>query len=83
MTVPALTVHPDWRRCGVGTALTEVRMAWICERADCAWYVVNARNAASVDLHRRWGFREVARAARFHTIDFTGGDGILLRVDLR
>ncbi|MFV2145274.1 hypothetical protein [Isoptericola sp. G70] len=60
----------------------EARIAWIAERADRAFYVVNARNAASVALHERWGFREVARAAAFHGVTFAGGAGVLLAADV-
>lgn len=77
-----VTVVPSWRRRRVATALTEARIAWIAERADRAFYVVNARNAASVALHERWGFREVARAAAFHGVTFAGGAGVLLAADV-
>jgi ribosomal protein S18 acetylase RimI-like enzyme len=74
-----VTVDPTFRRRGVASALTSARLEWIWMRASHAWYVVNSANRASVELHRRYGFVEVARAARFHTVAFTGGDGILLR----
>ncbi|WP_442544507.1 GNAT family N-acetyltransferase [Arthrobacter sp. KN11-1C] len=74
-----LTVRPDYRRNGIGTALTQARLDWIWRRAPEAWYVVNASNLASIELHRRWGFAEVARASRFHTTTFDGGVGILMR----
>lgn len=73
-----ITVHPQWRRRGVGTALTTVRMDWIWARAVDAWYVVNAGNHVSIELHRGWGFEKVARAAAFHTTTFTGGFGLLM-----
>ncbi len=74
-----VTVRPDCRRSGIGTALTQARLDWIWRRASEAWYVVNASNLASIELHRRWGFAEVARAPRFHTTTFDGGVGILMR----
>lgn len=77
-----VTVDPRCRRRGVATRLTAARMAWISERARTAWYVVNAQNRASIDLHRAWGFEEVARAEKFHTIRFSGGAGVLLRAAL-
>lgn len=73
------TVLPAWRRCGVGAALTEARLRWIWHRVAEAWYVVNAGNLASIKLHRRWNFTEVARGPKFHTTAFTGGLGILMR----
>lgn len=74
-----VTVLPAWRRRGVGAALTAARLQWIWARAADAWYVVNAQNLASIELHRRWNFTEVARAPKFHTTTFTGGVGLLLR----
>lgn len=73
-----LTVAPDFRRRGLAVALTSRRLEWIWERADTALYIVNARNEASLALHRRWGFREVARGPVFHGVTFDGGDGVLL-----
>ena len=74
-----VTVEPSFRRSGIGAALTQARLEWIWQRAGDAWYVVNVDNHASIDLHFRWGFVEVARAARFHTTEFTGGVGLLMR----
>jgi ribosomal protein S18 acetylase RimI-like enzyme len=73
-----VTVHPQWRRRGVATALTEARMAWIGDRTDRAHLVVNAGNSASIALHARWGFREVGRAASFHGVTFAGGVGLVM-----
>ena len=74
-----ITVAPDFRRQGVAAALTEKRLEWIWARTDEAWYVVNAGNAASLKLHQRWGFREVARGSGFHAVTFDGGEGLLLK----
>ncbi|MGP5725695.1 hypothetical protein ACTXOR_07890 [Arthrobacter rhombi] len=41
--------------------------------------MMNAKNTASLELHRRWGFAYVAEAARFHTTIFAGGRGMLFR----
>ena len=73
-----VTVRPDFRRRGIATELTGARLQWIWERAHRAWYVVNARNQASLAMHRKWGFREVARGPRFHSVKFDGGEGVLL-----
>ncbi|SEJ18447.1 FR47-like protein [Arthrobacter sp. yr096] len=73
-----ITVLPAFRRRGLASELTEARLQWIWERADDAWYVVNARNQASLALHWKWGFREVARGPGFHTVTFDGGEGVLL-----
>ncbi|GAA3209039.1 GNAT family N-acetyltransferase [Oerskovia jenensis] len=77
-----VTVDPGFRRGGVGSALTRARMDWVAERAGFVCCVVNATNVASLALHEGLGFREVARAASFHTIRFTGGSGVLLRAEL-
>ncbi|WP_026819686.1 GNAT family N-acetyltransferase [Arthrobacter castelli] len=74
-----LTVASALRRGGIGSALTQARLEWIWQQAPEAWYVTNARNHASIALHRRYGFEEVARASRFHTTTFAGGLGILWR----
>ena len=74
-----VTVRPGFRRRGVAVELTQARLEWVWERAEGAWYVVNARNEASLALHRRWGFTEVARGAAFHAVTFDGGEGVLLR----
>jgi aminoglycoside 6'-N-acetyltransferase I len=74
-----VTVHPDVRRRGVAVALTEARLNWIWQRSDAAWYVVNLDNVASIALHLRWGFCEVARGPNFHTTQFSGGVGLLMR----
>ncbi|MFD4958558.1 GNAT family N-acetyltransferase [Microbacterium sp. NPDC058389] len=77
-----ITVDPPWRRRGIGAALTDARLQWIAARADDAFYVVNLRNGASIDLHRRWGFTEVLRAPRLMGIEFEGGVGLLMRAHL-
>ncbi|NQD86745.1 GNAT family N-acetyltransferase [Paenarthrobacter sp. CM16] len=74
-----VTVRPGFRRQGVAVELTRDRLQWVWERAESAWYVVNARNEASLALHARWGFREVARRPGFHTVRFDGGEGVLLQ----
>lgn len=78
-----VTVDPAWRRQGVAIAPTDARMRWIGQRAIEAFYVVNPRNLASIDLHRRWRFEEVARSHRLTGVEFSGGVGILLRATVR
>ena len=76
-------VRPDHRRMGLGTALTEARLAWIRLHAEEAWYFANARNLASIELHRRLGFREVTRDFSFPGVTFEGGVGVLYHAALR
>jgi aminoglycoside 6'-N-acetyltransferase I len=78
-----LTVAADHRRRGIGRALTGARLDWIWQRSHDAWFVVNALNTASIDLHRDWGFEEVARGESFHGIAFSGGEGILFHATAR
>ena len=56
-----LVVAPEWRGCGVGAALTRMRVEWVSERADEVWYYANARNVVSLALHAAVGFEEVTR----------------------
>jgi RimJ/RimL family protein N-acetyltransferase len=77
-----LVVSPGRRRRGIGARLTRERVAWVAERASRAYYFVNERNRASIDLHAAFGFREVARDVRVPRVTFTGGVGLLFAVDL-
>jgi ribosomal protein S18 acetylase RimI-like enzyme len=77
-----LFVSPVHRRLGVGSALTRERLDWIRNRADEAWFFSNARNVASIELHRRLGFAEVTRSFSFPGLEFEGGEGILFRLGL-
>jgi aminoglycoside 6'-N-acetyltransferase I len=77
-----VAAHPDHRRRGVALALTRARMRWIAGRADEAWYFTNAANLASIALHGRFGFREVARSPSFRGVHFDGGEGILYRAHM-
>lgn len=77
--VSALTVHPDHRRCGVGDRLLAALEDWAWPRSDRLWSVVNARNDASLALHRRRGFVAVRRIASYAGMTFEDGWGMLLR----
>jgi ribosomal protein S18 acetylase RimI-like enzyme len=75
-------VRDAWRRRGIGAALTRERLAWIGPRAPVAYYVANARNLATLDLHRAFGFEEISRDVTMPGVTFEGGAGVLARVDL-
>jgi ribosomal protein S18 acetylase RimI-like enzyme len=77
-----VVVDPLQRRRGIGARLTRERLAWIAARAGQAYYFVNERNRASIDLHARLGFRELARDIRVTGLTFTGGVGLLFGLDL-
>ena len=54
-------VEPRWRRRGLGDCPTLARLGWVQQRANEVWYLANARNWASIDLHEKYGFVEVTR----------------------
>lgn len=76
-------VDPEVRRFGVGRALTVARMEWVSERADELWYFANARNEASLEMHKELGFEEVSRQFTFPGVTFDGGEGVLAVVRFR
>jgi len=77
-----LVVADQQRRRSAGRLLTRARLDWIAERADEAFYFANARNLASIELHREFGFAEVTRDFSFPGANFEGGVGILFRAAL-
>jgi phosphinothricin acetyltransferase len=78
--VSGLTVDPARWRTGLGSRLLGSLLA--AAPVDGPVHsVVNAGNGASIALHERHGFREVARGAAFAGITFAGGTGVLLRTD--
>ena len=52
-------VGPAFRRRGIGAELTRRRLAWVAERANEAFYFASAMYLSSIDLHTRFGFRQV------------------------
>ena len=78
-----VVVDPASRRHGLGAQLTAARLDTIRNMAGTAWYFVNAENRASIDLHTKFGFTEHARGPRICGVEFSGGIGILFRLDLR
>ncbi|MGA9598090.1 MAG: GNAT family N-acetyltransferase [Acidimicrobiia bacterium] len=77
-----IVTDPSFRRMGIAHEITLQRLDWIRERADEAFYFANAANAATIDLHARFGFREVQRASEIAGVTFDGGSGILYRAAL-
>lgn len=79
--VAGLTVLPAVRRQGVGSRLLAavVRAVHALDPGAPIHSAVNVLNQASIELHHRVGFRGIARGGAFAGIDFTGGEGVLMR----
>lgn len=76
-----VVVRPADRRRGVGVALTQARLSFIAGMAPNVHYFANARNRATIALHRNLGFGEVTRDFWFPGVKFDDGIGILFRLD--
>jgi len=72
----------EFQQRGYASRLTAARLAWVAQRAQQAWCVVNERNSESLRLQASFGFKEITRADHFGSVEFTGGSGVLLRKDL-
>jgi ribosomal protein S18 acetylase RimI-like enzyme len=79
--IAGLTVIPDARRQGIASRLLSEVLRDASGRApgESVFSVINARNLASIDLHLKLGFVEVGRSASYAGIEFTGGEGVLVR----
>lgn len=79
--IAGLTVVPEVRRKGIAARLLRQVLRDVGQRAsgESVFSVINARNLASIDLHLKLGFVEVGRSASYAGIEFTGGEGVLLR----
>ena len=66
-----LVVTPEFRRRGIGSALTRSRMDWIWSQASSVYYFANEHNEASIEMHQPLGFQPVGRftASRGVTAD--------------
>ena len=56
-----VTVHPDYRRRGVGTELTRVRIDRLRDVADVVYYAAEPDNVATLELHALLGFSPTGR----------------------
>ncbi len=68
-----LVVGPEFRRRGVGSALTRARLEWIWSRASTAHYFANEHNTASIRMHEALGFQAVGRFQEIRGV--TADDG--------
>lgn len=64
-------VDPTWRRRGLGEVLTAARLDWLRRRTDAAYYVASRENRASIALHERFGFHELARGFTYERAGLT------------
>lgn len=74
-------VDSEFRRRGLGRALTRARCDWAWARGEVVYFVVNSSNRASMDLHRELGFRELTRDFAMPGVTFTDGEGVLFAAD--
>ena len=54
-----ITIHPDWRRIGVGRLLIKTRMSWLKDKTDEVYYWSGKNNKASESLHKYFGFKKI------------------------
>lgn len=73
-------VAPEWRRRGVGSALTRARLSELFLDAREVFYVASTLNRVSLELHARLGFVELTRDFELPGVSFQGGEGALLRL---
>jgi len=66
-------INPTFRRRGIGSALTRVRMEWIWSRSSTAYYFANEHNTASIRMHEALGFQPIGRFAQIRGV--TADDG--------
>lgn len=56
-----VTVDPSYRRLGVGTALTRVRLSRLRGKTDVVYYAAEPENTATLELHSLFGFSPTKR----------------------
>lgn len=59
-----VTVDPGHRHRGIGAALTQARLDRLRAVTDIVYYAAESSNAATVELHRPFGFRQVGWAVK-------------------
>lgn len=79
--IAGLVVVPAHRRRGIAARLVQDVVDKVHRSAvgEPVFSVTSAQNLASIKLHKDLGFEVVGRAATFARIEFTGGEGVLLR----
>jgi aminoglycoside 6'-N-acetyltransferase I len=64
---------PNFRRRGIGSALTRARMEWIWSRSSTLYYFANEHNTASIGMHETLGFQSIGRFAQIRGVKAGGG----------
>jgi ribosomal protein S18 acetylase RimI-like enzyme len=77
-----VVVDPGHRGRGIGGQLVRARLdfAWSAG-APALYYFANSRNATTIALHAKFGFREIKRPFQFPGVAFENGVGVLFRLD--
>jgi ribosomal-protein-alanine N-acetyltransferase len=74
-------VHPEARRCGVGSALLRIALDWAEElNAEKALLEVRASNFAALQFYERRGFQIVGRRPRYYVSPIE--DALLLSAEV-
>jgi len=80
--LPGVIVDPAHRGHGIGGLLVRARIdfAWSAG-APALYYFANSRNATTIALHAKFGFREIQRPFQFPGVEFEDGVGVLFRLE--
>jgi ribosomal protein S18 acetylase RimI-like enzyme len=56
-----LGIYPEYRRLGIGTKLTEIRMQWAKEHSNenKVYFYTNPKNITSQEFHKEMGFKKI------------------------
>jgi len=77
----SLAVHPDRRRCGLGSLLMEQAIGTgAAEGAEGLWLEVRTSNQPAQRLYSGFGFREIGRRSRYYRD--TGEDAIVMTLTI-
>ncbi|MGO4238341.1 GNAT family N-acetyltransferase [Pseudarthrobacter sp. YAF2] len=63
-----IVVSPNFRRRGIGSALTRARMEWAWSRSSTVYYFANEYNTASIKMHETLGFQSIGRFAEIRGV---------------
>ena len=72
-----VVVKSKFRRRYIGYRIIKERLIRISENSNEAYFVVNSNNKASIELHKKIGFKKIDEGEGFLNIKFDGGNGYL------